>query len=402
MSGLRRMFITTGVRAALAACTIILPSIVSAEEIRIVHVHDKTGFMEEFSKQTSAGLKLGFEYATNGTMQVHGKKIVLTEKDTQSKPDMGKSLLASAYGDDKAHIAVGPTSSATAVAMLPVAEEYKKILLVEPAAADSITGEKWNRYVFRTGRSSAQDAIASALVIDHPDASIAILAQDYAFGRDGVKALKAALKHAEIVHEEYVPINNVDFTAAGQRMIDALKDKPGRKIIYVFPWGGVQGNPFRIANLNPQRYGIEIAAGGHSFQGLVNYKAVPGMEGAIYYYYTLPKNEVNDWLVKRYQTEYGTPPDLYVPGGMAAAIALVTALEKTEGDTDTEKLIAAMEGMSFDTPKGQMTFRKEDHQAMQSMYYFRIKVDPTVDWGVPELVREIKADEMSVPITIKQ
>jgi branched-chain amino acid transport system substrate-binding protein len=38
--------------------------------------------------------------------------------------------------------------------MLPVAEEYKKILLVEPAVADSITGDKWNKYIFRTGRNS--------------------------------------------------------------------------------------------------------------------------------------------------------------------------------------------------------------------------------------------------------
>ncbi len=50
------------------------------------------------------------------------------------------------------------------------------------------------------------------------------------------------------------------------------------------------------------------------------------------------------------------------------------------------------------TPKGKMTFRKEDHQAMQSMYHFKIKVDPAFAWGVPELVREIKADEMDVPI----
>ena len=56
-----------------------------------------------------------------------------------------------------------------------------------------------------------------------------------------------------------------------------------------------------------------------------------------------------------------------------------------------------MEGMSFDTPKGKMTFRKEDHQAMQSMYHFKIKVDPAFAWGVPELVREIKPEEMNDP-----
>jgi branched-chain amino acid transport system substrate-binding protein len=45
-----------------------------------------------------------------------------------------------------------------------------------------------------------------------------------------------------------------------------------------------------------------------------------------------------------------------------------------------------------------MTFRKEDHQAMQSMYHFKIKDDPAFKWGVPELVREIKPEEMNIPI----
>jgi len=49
-----------------------------------------------------------------------------------------------------------------------------------------------------------------------------------------------------------------------------------------------------------------------------------------------------------------------------------------------------------------MTFRPEDHQAMQSMYHFRIKLDPAFSWGVPELVREIKADEMNIPIRNKR
>ena len=87
---------------------------------------------------------------------------------------------------------------------------------------------------------------------------------------------------------------------------------------------------------------------------------------------------------------------------MTAAIAVVEALKKTQGDTTTNKLISTMEGMSFETPKGKMTFRKEDHQALQSMYHFKIKVDPAFAWGVPELVREIKPEEMNVPIRNKR
>ena len=386
------------VAALLAAFSV--PALGQAKEIRIAHVYDKTGPLEAYAKQTQAGLMMGFEYATGGKMEVLGRKIVVIEKDSQLKPDAGKAQLAAAYGDDKVDLAIGPTGSGVALAMLPVAEEYKKVLLVEPAVADAITGERWNRYVFRTGRSSSQDAIANAVAVGKPNTFIATLAQDYAFGRDGVAAFKEALAGtgAQIVHEEYAPQQTTDFTAPAERLFNALKERKGRKVIFII-WAG--GNPFKIADLNPGRFGIEVASGGNILPALAAYKALPGMEGATYYYYEHPKNPINQWLVAEHQKRFKTPPDFFTAGGMSAAIAVVEALKRA-GSTDTEKLIAAMEGMSFETPKGRMTFRKEDHQAMQSMYHFKVKVDPNVAWAIPELVREIKPEEMKVPIRVKK
>ncbi len=381
---------------ALALCA----GYAAAQDIKIAHVYDKTGALEAYAKQTQTGLMMGLEYATNGSMKVNGRKLVVIEKDSQFKPDVGKSQLASAFADDKADIAIGPTGSGVALAMLPVAEEYKKILLVEPAVADSITGDKWNRYIFRTGRNSSQDAISNAVALDKAGVSVATLAQDYAFGRDGVRAFKDALKHAKIVHEEYLPTSTTDFTAGAQRLFDALKDKPGRKVIFII-WAGA-GNPFKIADLDPKRYGIEIATGGNILPAMAAYKNFPGMEGATYYYFGIPKNRVNEWLVAEHYKKFKTPPDFFTAGGMSAGIAVVEALKKTGGNTATEKLIAAMEGMAFETPKGKMVFRKEDHQAMQSMYHFRIKVDPAFTWGVPELVREIRIEDMNIPIRNKR
>ena len=371
----------------------------SGGTIKIAHIYSKTGPLEAYGKQTATGYMMGLDYATGGTMMVAGKKLVVIEKDDQGKPDLGKSLLAAAYGDDKVDLAVGPTASPVALAMLPVAEEYKKILLVEPAVADSITGDKWNKYIFRTGRNSSQDAIANAVALDKAGVTIATMAQDSAFGRDGVKAFKEAIKNAKLVHEEYLPPATSDFTAGGQRLIDKLKDQPGRKVIFII-WAG--GSPFKVADLDLKRHGIEIATGGNILPAMAAYKQFPGMEGAAYYYFGMPKNPVNEALVSRHYSQFKTPPDFFTAGGFSAAMATVAALKKTNGDTNTNKLIDAMEGMSFDTPKGKMTFRKEDHQAMQSMYHFKIKVDPAFAWGVPELVREIKAEEMNVPIRNKR
>ena len=104
--------------------------------IKIALIADKTGPLEAYAKQTSAGFAMGLDYATGGTMMVDGHKLIVIEKDSQTKPDVGRNLLNEAYNDDGADIAVGGTSSAVALAMLPVALDNKKIFIVEPAVAE--------------------------------------------------------------------------------------------------------------------------------------------------------------------------------------------------------------------------------------------------------------------------
>jgi branched-chain amino acid transport system substrate-binding protein len=387
---------------ALAAAVIASAGAAAADDLKVALIRGLTGPLEPYAKQTETGFMLGLEYATKGTMTVDGRKIVVVTKDDQGKPDLAKSALAEAYEDDGVDIAVGTTSSPATIAMLPVAEEHKKILIVEPAVADQITGDKWNRYIFRTGRNSSQDAISNAVAIGAPGVHIATLAVDNAFGHDGVAAFKAALAKtgATLDAEEYAPGNTTDFTAVGQRLFDALKDKPGKKLIWTV-WAGSTNPLDKLADLGPERYGIGFAGAGNILPFLAAYKRFPGLEGAAYYYFEIPKNPVNDWLVAEHQKRFNSPPDFFTAGGFAAAMALVAAVEKAKS-TDNEKLIATMEGLEFDTPKGKMIFRKEDHQALQSMYAFKIKVDPNVAWAIPELTREIKIEDMDVPIRNKR
>lgn len=384
-----------------AVLGVVLASGAQAQDpVKIALVHGISGHsFEVFSKQTQTGFALGIEYATGGTNMVKGHPIEIIHKDTQFKPDVARAVLAEAYGDDEVLLAVGATSSGVTKGLLPIAEEYERILLIEPAVADSLTGPDGNRFVFKTSRNSSMDMQAQAIALN-PDENlfVATLAEDYAFGRDGISAFKAALdgSGATIVTEEYIPQGTTDFTASTERMFNALKDKEGRKVILIYVAGG--GDPMgKIQAMQPERHGIEISTGGHILPVLPTYKRVPGMEGAIYYYYENPNNEINDWLVKTHQERFDSPPDFFTAGGMAAALAVVKALE-TADEWETESLIAAMEGMSWETPKGTMTFRPEDHQALQSMYHFKIRVDENVDWAIPELVREITADEMDIPI----
>ncbi len=383
---------------AFLTIALIASPVFAADPIKIGILQGLSGPYEVYGKQEVTGFKMGLEYFTKGTNKIIGRDVELIIEDTQLKAARAKMLLTKLYSDDKVDLAVGPTSSGVALAILPVAQQFKKILIVEPAVADSITGKAWNRYIFRTGRNSSQDAISQAATVAKPGVSIAAIGQDYAFGRDGIAAFKRAAEKlgAKVVHEEYADPKGTDFTAAIQRIIEALKDKPRPKYVWVI-WAGKGGPVPQLQQSGLDKYGIEFTMGGNVLAALKMYKSFKGMVGAVYYYYESPKNEVNDWLVKEHFKRFNQPPDFFTCGGFAAASAVVKAITRA-GGTDTEKLIAAMEGMDFMTPKGKMIFRKEDHQALQSMFAFKIDVKPDVEWAIPTLTREVSLEEATPPI----
>ena len=361
----------------------------AADPIKVGIIQGLSGAYEIYGKAEVTGFKMGLEYFTKGSNKIIGRDVKLYVEDSQIKAARAKMLLTKLYSDDKVDLVIGPTSSGVALAILPVAQQFKKILIVEPAVADSITGKNWNRYIFRTGRNSSQDAISNAVAVAKPGVSIACIGQDYAFGRDGIAAYKKAAEKlgAKIVHEEYADPKGTDFTAPIQRIIDALKDKPSPKYVWVI-WAGKNSPITQLSNAGLDKHGIEIASGGNVLAALKTMKPLKGMKGSIYYYYENPSNPVNDWLVKEHYKRFNEPPDFFTCGGFAAASAVVQAITKA-GGTDTEKLIATMEGMEFMTPKGMMKFRKEDHQALQSMYAFELDVKPDVAWAIPKLTREL-------------
>ncbi|MEB1806157.1 MAG: substrate-binding domain-containing protein [Bacillaceae bacterium] len=365
------------------------------EVVRVGVLTSLTGALEAYGAQTVKGFELGLEYATDGTMEVAGKKIEYIIEDTETQPDVAVQKATRLLEDYNVDFIIGSSSSGDTLAVLPLVEEYEKIMIVEPAVADSITGANWNKHIFRTGRSSSQDAIAGAAAIAGEGVKIATLAQDNAFGRDGVGAFATTAKElgADVVHEEYADPAGVDFAANIQRVINAEPD-------YLFViWAGANSPWGQLADMRIQDRGIQISTGAPDIAALRTMDAVVGMKGFTVYHHSLPNNEVNDWLVEEHQKRHnGEMPDLFTPGGFSAAMAVVQALENSNGETDSDTLIETMRGMTFDTPKGPMTFRPEDHQAMQTMYAITLERTDQFDYPVPVIIRELSPDETAPPI----
>ncbi|MDQ0256912.1 branched-chain amino acid transport system substrate-binding protein [Evansella vedderi] len=368
---------------------------VSGDPIKIGILTSQTGILEAYGNQMIKGFEIGLDYATNGTRAVNGRPIELIIRDTQTDPQVAVQQATELYENEEVDILVGAASSGDTLAVLPLAEVYDRIMIVEPAVADAITGSEWNPNIFRTGRNSSQDAVAGAAAIASEGTDIAILAPNYAFGLDGAAAFKEAAEAlgANIVLEEFPAPDATDFTASIQRIIDSNPE-------YLFViWAGANSPWQALQEMGVKDRGITISTGAPDIAALYTMDDLIGMEGFSVYHYTLPSNPVNDYLVEEHKSRHnGEVPDLFTAGGMASAMAAVEALTKTNGDASADALREAMKGMTFDSPKGPMTFRTEDHQALQTLYAIELQDHPDYDYPLPVLLRELSPEETAPPI----
>ncbi len=129
-------------------------------------------------------------------------------------------------------------------------------------------------------------------------------------------------------------------------------------------------------------------------------KSGSGYQGVTEYYYTLPNNQVNDWMVKHYEAKYNNqPPDIFTATGFQAGELIAQGIQKANS-LDSGKLIAAMSGATFQGPKGTVTIRKSDHQALQDMYVVKLVWDAKAGIAVPTLVKDVNGEESAPPVSV--
>ncbi|HZA14473.1 MAG TPA: hypothetical protein VE618_08250, partial [Myxococcaceae bacterium] len=91
-----------------------------------------------------------------------------------------------------------------------------------------------------------------------------------------------------------------------------------------------------------------------------------------------PDNELSRWLRAAYEERFGLPP-IYPAYHMSQAIlGLKSAYEKAQGAgggvPTQDAIIAAFEGLSFETPSGTIRMALgKGHQAIESTAYGRVK-----------------------------
>jgi branched-chain amino acid transport system substrate-binding protein len=374
---------------AISLVAIAAPNPAAADPFRIALVGDSNDTEVQHAEQ---GFRLGLDYASQGAMAAHGHALEVTFLDDHGDGTLGARLLAEAYRESHADLAV-TLDGVQPPGTLQAAAAARRILLLARGSAEAPVANDAIRYVFRIGSSASQLALACVLALGAPELNLVAVAPDTATGHDAVSALKDALERVPrgvfFIGSKFIRPDESDIGGVVSADYDDFHYLHGAKTLLIL-WSGPQPPIGAIAATNPGRFGIRLALCGDMDPNASQSTAI---EGVTSYFYSLPRNPANEWLVAAAREHSHGRPDTAMADGMTAAIAVVAMLAGAPA-TETGTLASSLAGLSFETPKGRMIIRPEDHQALQAMYQFRFERGS----GLPELSREIGVSEIPLPV----
>jgi branched-chain amino acid transport system substrate-binding protein len=232
------------------------------------------------------------------------------------------------------------------------------------------------------------------------------IAPDYAFGRGSAQAFYNVIKAKGgtfVANDNntdfgtvFAPQDTTDFTPYLNRILDSEAE------VLIVTWAGTGFVPLFQ---QMQQLGIfdtmVVATGmGDNQTMAAGYADAIGSVGVSVYHYTMFDTAANRWLVDRHKAKHTTPPDLFTESGFIAAQMFVKAVMLNNGDTDSEGLIRALEGMQFEGPKGSYTIRAEDHDLLQPMTLVKLKNTNDKEFKFFELVKAFKPEETAPPCSV--
>ncbi len=371
-----------------------VPGLTCAEPIKVGLITDASGVLAIYGQMILRSFMLGMEYATGApgtagevfdfttvqenTFMLDDCQIIVYVADDQSTPDTTATIAREMIEVKGVDILVGTVSSGATATLQGIAAENQIPLIVAPAAANDITGVNFNEYTFRVSRNNYQDAMNLCAYLPTQYSTFVQIAPDYAFGRGSAAAFRdsCTLNGGTFVADDiFAPADTTDFTPYMEQV------KASGAESWIVTWAG--GGFIAMMQAAADQGVNETMFLGSTFidNALmpIFFSNAVGTTSGILYHYTAPDNPVNGWLVFETQARYGLPPDLFDADGMNAAIMLVEAIKATNGDVTGSTLVAAMEGMTFEGPKGTVYIRPEDHVAIQDMYILTLTnvTDPT-------------------------
>jgi branched-chain amino acid transport system substrate-binding protein len=370
-------FKAAGLAAGLLA-TVSSQSVMAADdEIRIGALYATSGPCLIFGELALKGHEMLVE-KINANGGLLGKKLVTVHRDSKCNPSEATTAARDMIAKDNVDFLVGGISSSEGQAISEVAKQEGVIYMASiPKTTEMTSEENFHKHVFRAAANTNTEGKSAAVIADRLGLDkICTILLDYSYGYSLDESFSEHLAEirpdAEIVSQEWPKFGTTDYTPYITKVMSAGCDGVFSNI-----WGGIfpafakQAKPFGFFDQ------VTFIGAGEVGAPVVSEKMGDDMPEGIWtnsyeVFYFPDTAEHNAYIALKWLTE-----------GVAAA-----------GSTDSDKVIAALEGLTIQTPIGEQTMRASDHQANRGQFWGKMtkSEDPNYPYKVLDSVEYVPAD----------
>jgi len=354
--------------AIVSLAMMIVPSaVIAADTIKI-------GEIQTYSKLTNFtfpyrnGWQLALE-EINSSGGVMSKKIEVISRDDAGKPGTAVTVAEELVRKDKVALLMGTFFSHVGLAVTDFAKRNKVLFVAAEPLSDAVVWAKGNRYTFRLRPSTyMQAAMLAEEAAKNPAKRWATIAPNYAYGKDAVasfkKVLKAMRPDVEFVADQWPALFKISAGAEIQALANA---KP--EAIYNVTFGGDLAKFVREGKLRgffKNVFVVSLLTGEPEYLDPLKDEAPEGWLVTGYPWYDI-QDQMHTKFVEAYQKKFNDYPRTGSVVGYNTMMSVYHMLKKA-GTTDTEKMVDAMEGLTFNSIVGPIAYRKIDHQSTMGAY----------------------------------
>jgi len=358
--------------AAVGATSAMLGTVaaLAQDAVKIGVILPMTGQQQTTGKQQSAAIKL---YMAQHGDTVAGKKIELIIRDDAAVPDNARRIARELIEKDKVTFLAGFGITPAALAVAPLATEFKVPVIVTSAGTSIITAR--SPYIARTSFTLAQSTVPMAgWAAQNGIKKVVSMTTDYGPGIDAEKSFQSEFtsKGGEVINSIRLPLVNPDFAPFLQKVLD---QKP--EAVFVFVPSGQGGNFVnKFVELGLAKAGIKIIGPGD----VLDDDLLNGMGDAVlgtvtaHFYSADHDSALNKAFVAAFkQANGGMRPNFMAVGGYDGMHLMYEALKKTGGKADGDALMAAIKGMSWESPRGPISIDPQTRDIVQNIYIRKVE-----------------------------
>lgn len=335
-----------------------------------------------------------------------GKKVQYVSSDSQTKSDVARAGATRMIERDGAIMITGGSSSGEAIAVQSLCQELGVIFMAGLTHSNDTTGKDKRRYGFRHFFNAYQSGIAIAPVIGEAygkERRAYHLTADYTWGWTQEESIKAATEALgwQTVQAVRTPLGAADFS---QYLTPVLNS--GADVLILNHYGNDMVNSLTQA----VQFGMrDRQANGKQFEIVVPLfselmakgagENIKGIFGTSNWHWNLP-DDGSKAFTKSFGAAYGSPPSQAAHTAYVQALLYADACERA-GTFYPPEVIKALEGFEFDgMGNGKTLYRADDHQCMKSVLVVRGNENPTSQFDVLNIHKEIDRETASYDAAI--